>query len=407
MKHDDLERNSYLAFLMVVLAVLLTLHGYVGIRLIPNLPVSALTAKFLWLGLAIFTFLPPLPIIMRYRGTENWLTDILSWITYTSLGFFFLLFAIVVFRDIAWLVVGGASKLLAAMHKAPQSFDESRRQFLIHSMNLGLLAVTGGLVSYGLFAARREPSVLEIDVPIDNLPEALVGLKIVQISDIHLGPTIKGDFLKRVVATVNAQNADLVAVTGDLVEGSVEYLQDDIAPLKQIQSKLGAYFVTGNHEYYSGLDEWLPRIADLGFDILTNEHRVIEHNGAQLLIGGVPDISSHRMRPDHRSDPAKYIENAPAVDFKLLLAHQPNSIFESSKAGYNLQLSGHTDGGQFYPFTYAVRAVHAFTAGLHKYEQTWIYVSAGTGYWGPPMRIGVPSEITVLKLSKAGIHHPK
>ena len=400
MKHDDFERHSYLAFLIVVLAVLMTIHGYVGIRLIPNLPVSAQMVKFLWLGLVIFTFLPPVPIIMRYRGTENWLTDALSWITYTSLGFFSLLFAIVLFRDVAWLITGGATKLLATINKAPQPFDESRRQFLIHSMNLGLLAVTGGLVSYGVFAARREPTLMEIDVPIDNLPDALVGLKIVQISDIHLGPTIKGDFLKRIVSRVNAQKPDLIALTGDLVDGSVDYLEDDVTPLMDLQSKLGAYFVTGNHEYYSGVDKWLPRITKLGFETLQNEHRVVDHNGSKILIGGVTDIMAHQIVPEHRSDPAKSIANAPAVDFKLLLAHQPNSIFEASKAGYDLQLSGHTHGGQFYPFTYAVKAAHSYSSGLHKHDGTWIYVSSGTGYWGPPMRIGVPSEITVLKLSK-------
>ncbi|MFC1481027.1 metallophosphoesterase [Candidatus Neomarinimicrobiota bacterium] len=390
-----------MAFLIVVLAVLMTLHGYVGIRLIPNLPVDGRTAIFLWLGLGIFTFFPPVPIILRFRGMENGLTDVLSWIAYTSLGFFSLLFAIVLFRDIAWLVMGGATKLLAAINKAPQPVDESRRQFLVHSMNLGLLAATGGLVSYGLFAARREPSISKINIPIDSLPDALVGLKIVQISDLHVGPTIKRDFVERVVAAVNAQNPDLVALTGDLVDGSVDYLQNDISPLIDLKSKYGAYFVTGNHEYYSGVHEWLPRIADLGFETLQNEHRIIEHNGSKILIGGVTDSTAHQIVPEHRSDPAQSIANAPATDFKLLLAHQPNSIFAASKAGYNLQLSGHTHGGQYYPFTYAVRAVHAYSAGLHKHDETWIYVNRGTGYWGPPIRIGVPSEITVLELSKA------
>jgi predicted MPP superfamily phosphohydrolase len=401
MQHADFERSSYLAFLIVVLAVLLTLHGYVGIRLIPNLPVSSQTVIFLWLGLGIFTFLPPVPIFLRYRGMENGLTDALSWITYTSLGFFFMLFAIVLFRDLAWLVMGGATKLLAAFNRAPQPIDESRRQFLIQSMNLGLLAATGGLISYGLFAARREPSILKINVPVDSLPDALVGLRIVQISDFHVGPTIKRDFVERIVSAVNAQNPDLVALTGDLVDGTVDYIQNDIAPLADLKSQHGAYFVTGNHEYYSGVHEWLPRIADLGFDTLQNEHRIIEHNGSKVLIGGVTDIAAHQMVPEHRSDPAQSIANAPTTDFKLLLAHQPNSIFAASKAGYDLQLSGHTHGGQFYPFTYAVHAAHAYTAGLHKHDQTWIYVNRGTGYWGPPLRLGVPSEITVLELSKA------
>jgi hypothetical protein len=191
----------------------------------------------------------------------------------------------------------------------------------------------------------------------------------------------------------------MVVLTGDLVDGSVDHLEKEVQPLKQLQSRYGNYFITGNHEYYSGVFQWLTKISELGFDVLLNEHRVIDKNGAKLILGGVTDISAGQMIEEHRSDPVASIKGAPAADVKILLAHQPISVYEASKAGYQLQLSGHTHGGQYFPYSKLVGMQQPFLAGLYRYEGTWLYVNRGAGYWGPPLRIGPPAEITEIILS--------
>jgi hypothetical protein len=204
--------------------------------------------------------------------------------------------------------------------------------------------------------------------------------------------------VEEIVGVVNTLNADIVALTGDLVDGSVEQLAYDVAPLKQIKSALGNYFVTGNHEYYSGVVEWVAELKRLGFSVLLNENQIITRGKAKLLLAGVSDYRGGNFLPSHRSDPQKALNGAPPADAKILLAHQPKNIFDAAKAGYDLQISGHTHGGQFFPWNLLVGFAQPYVSGLHTHQNTRIYVSRGTGYWGPPLRVGSPSEITLIKL---------
>lgn len=255
---------------------------------------------------------------------------------------------------------------------------------------------------WGLINARRTAQVVTVDVPIADLPAPLHGFTIVQISDIHVGPTIKGEYVRSIVGAVNRLEADMVAVTGDLVDGSVAQLRSHVAPLRGLTSRHGTYFVTGNHEYYSGVTAWVAELRRLGIKVLLNEHVVLQHDDGALLIAGVTDHSGHHFDESHRSDPAAAIASAPDhAPVRILLAHQPISAEAALRAGFQLQLSGHTHGGQFWPWNLFVRLQQPFTAGLHRLQSLWIYTSRGTGYWGPPKRFGAPSEITRLRLVPA------
>ncbi|HEX7687794.1 MAG TPA: metallophosphoesterase, partial [Burkholderiaceae bacterium] len=253
----------------------------------------------------------------------------------------------------------------------------------------------------GLWNARRPARVKTVDVPIAGLPPALQGFRIAQISDLHVGPTIKRAWLERVVDAVNRLEPDVVAVTGDLVDGSVAELAEHVAPLAQLRSRHGSFFVTGNHEYYSGAGPWIEHLRRLGVRVLMNEHVVLRHQQAPIVLAGVADWSAHHFDPEHRSDPHRAVAGAPAAAIKVLLAHQPRSARAAADAGFHLQLSGHTHGGQFLPWNFFVRFQQPFTAGLHRLKDLLVYVSRGTGYWGPPKRFGAPSEITQLRLVAA------
>jgi len=261
---------------------------------------------------------------------------------------------------------------------------------------LGLLVTLLGFLN-----ARRTAAVVKVDVPIKGLPPALQGFTLAQLSDIHVGPTIKQPYLRRIVDKVNALDADVVAITGDLVDGKVGELAAHTAPLADLKSRHGTFFVTGNHEYYSGAHAWVDELRRLGLTVLMNQHVVIQppgHSDKPLVLAGVTDYSAGHFDPAHRSDPEAALRGAPMNAVRVLLAHQPRSAPAAAKAGFDLQLSGHTHGGQFYPWNLFVRFQQPFTAGLHKLQNLWVYTSRGTGYWGPPKRFGAPSEITFLRL---------
>ena len=193
-----------------------------------------------------------------------------------------------------------------------------------------------------------------------------------------------------------------VAITGDLVDGSVAELAAHVAPLARLRSRHGSFFVTGNHEYYSGVHCWVAELQRLGVRVLHNEHVVVQHEDAALVLAGVTDFTGHHFDPAHRSDPAAAVAGAPDGAPRVLLAHQPRSAAAAARAGFDLQLSGHTHGGQFLPWNFFVPLQQPYTAGLFQLDRLQIYVSRGTGYWGLPKRFGAPSEIAELRLSRSG-----
>jgi predicted MPP superfamily phosphohydrolase len=356
------------------------LHLFVGMRLVPPLPAAA--AGALALLLAASALLLPLGLLAR-RFARPAAADRLAWAGMLAMGWFSSLFVLSLLRDAAlfaaWLMDLPWQRVLEGSAEA-----------------VTLLALAFSAI--GFVNARRLAGVRAVDIPLAALAPGLQGFCIVQISDIHVGPTIKARYLDAIVDAVNALAPDVVAITGDLVDGSVAELATHVAPLARLRARHGSFFVTGNHEYYSGVDGWLAELRRLGVRVLHNEHVVLEHDGARLVLAGVTDFGGGYFDASHASDPTQAARGAPADLLKVLLAHQPRSASAAARAGFDLQLSGHTHGGQFLPWSWFVQLQQPFTAGLHRIGNLNVYVSRGTGYWGPPKRLGAPSEITHIRL---------
>lgn len=379
------------AAILVVLAILGGAHAWVGLRTVGTLD---LTGPILWAGWALVlssALAMPAGLLSRFflKGRRG---EVVSWVGMVAMGVFSLVFTGTVARDLGWWLAGLAGLL-------PQ--DAAARAHLLGQTSLGLLALSLVAAAFGLYSARRIASVKEVEVPLRDLPDALHGFTIVQLSDVHVGPTIRRGTVERIVAAVNQLGADVVAITGDLVDGSVSELKHHTAPLSGLEARHGTYFVTGNHEYYAGAESWVTELRGLGMNVLLNQHVVLQHDGHPVVIAGVTDYWAGRMLPHHQSDPKGAIAGAPDAHVKVLLAHQPKSAHAAADAGYHLQLSGHTHGGQMIPWNLFVPLQQPFVAGLHRLRDLWVYTSRGTGYWGPPLRVGAPSEITRLRLVRA------
>ncbi len=364
-------------------------HAYVGWRLVPALAGWSWASALLATMLLCSAVLIPMGLLAR-RLQARKLGEALAWAGLLFMGLFSSLFVLALLRDVV-LLLAAVLELAWPNWLARQGLEMG---------SAALVPVAAALITlFGFMNARRTAAVVPVDVPIKNLPDALDGFTIAQISDIHVGPTIKGPYLDHIVEAVNRLDADMVAVTGDLVDGSVAELAQHVAPLARLSSRYGTFFVTGNHEYYSGAQDWIEELRRLHVQVLINEHVVLRHGAATLVVAGVADASAHHFDPAHRSDPYAAIAGAPRRgSVKLLLAHQPLSAAAAAAAGFDLQLSGHTHGGQFWPWNHLVPLQQPFTAGLHRLDDLWVYTSRGTGYWGPPKRFGAPSEITHLRL---------
>jgi hypothetical protein len=265
--------------------------------------------------------------------------------------------------------------------------------------------VVGGAflaLAVGAAAALRGPRVRRVDIPIEGLDPALDGVRIVQISDLHVGQSIGRRYVARVARMANELSPDLLALTGDFVDGPVARLAADIAPLAGLRAPGGVFFITGNHEYYSGAEEWIGHFRALGWRVLLNAHEVVSLRGARVLVGGVVDPAARLTRGAMNTpDPELAAGKGEAAAVRILLAHNPKLAPLGEAAGFDLQLSGHTHAGQFFPWTLAVRLIHApHAAGLSRQGRMWVYVSAGTGSWGPPVRLGTEPELTLIRLRK-------
>jgi predicted MPP superfamily phosphohydrolase len=364
-----------------VSAVFLLLHVYIGVRLLSpfDVGVQVLGAAVL----AVCFLLLPTSWWIR-EGRTPWAV-LVPWI---ATGFFSSLLVLTVARDMSVAILA-----FAASAEAVDAW--------VRISALGVMALTPLITLIGFFMARRVAPVVNVDIPVTGLPAALEGFTIAQISDIHVGPTIKRNFVEAIVDRVNRLDADMVAITGDIVDGSVKDLAHHTEPLGRLESRHGTYVVTGNHEYYSGAHAWIRELRRLGAHVLMNEHVVLNHDGANITVAGVTDYSAQHFDASHKSDPQGAAAGMPADTPSVLLAHQPRSAPSAERAGYDLQLSGHTHGGQFWPWNLLVRLQQPFTGGLNKIGRMWVYINRGTGYWGPPMRFGIPSEITRIRLVKA------
>jgi predicted MPP superfamily phosphohydrolase len=332
--------------------IVAALHAFVGWRLGPEL--AAPWGWVLGVGLVLSAVLMPLGLLGSRVLRQPW-ADRLSWVGLLLMGLFSSLLVLTALRDALLLAAWAVAALGLALPLA------SLRTLTGQATPLLALAVT----ALGLLNARRTATVVRIDVPIAGLPAALHGFTLAQISDIHVGPTIKQAYLQRIVTTVNALGADVVAITGDLVDGKVAELGAHVAPLAGLQSRHGTFFVTGNHEYYSGAHAWIVELRRLGLTVLMNEHVVLHHRSGQglgmavdaqedsptvalLVLAGVADYSAHHFDPTHRSDPALALLGAPTHALvRVLLAHQPRSAAAAELSGFDLQLSGTRMAGSF------------------------------------------------------------
>ncbi len=367
-------------FAAVVATVFGLVHAMIWWRLVGSAGLGGATAGVLTAGLVTLYVAVPLAMAGRYLGDR--LPGWVGRLGFTWIGLMFYWFALSILAE----PLVQAANLLSP--SGPWGMAAA-----------AVVATVGGGLSVAALRGARQPAVVRVDVPIAGLDPRLEGFKIVQVSDLHVGPTVDRAFVQGVVDKINAEGADLVALTGDIVDGPISQLGGSVAPLGTIRSRHGTYFVTGNHEYYAGAPAWCAHFGDMGIRVLRNERVAVEHDGASLDVAGIDDPFA--MGPGHGPDMARALYGRDRSRPVVLLAHQPVVADEAARHGVTLQLSGHTHGGQLWPFVHFVKLVQPFVAGLHRLADTWVYVSRGTAWWGPPMRLGAPNEITLLTLRPA------
>ena len=380
-----------LVFLTVITLVTVGSHYLLWTRLVRATHLEGPWRQLATALLVLGAILLPSGLI-AHQVADNAVTRAISFVGYVWMGTaFFLLVGLG-----AGSLVGLGDKLLLWARAADP--DPDRRLFLARTLGGGVAAF--GVVA-GMTALRgglKAPALVDVSVTLQKLPKSMHGLTIVQVSDLHVGPTIRGDVVDALVARINALNPDIVALTGDLVDGSVASLSPEMTAFAKLRPKYGTFLCTGNHEYYSGVDEWIAWWRQQGVTVLRNE-RVTVGTGTDVLdVAGVDDWQAARFGRGHGHDMAKALAGRDPNRPLVLLAHQPKSIDEAVAGEVCLQLSGHTHGGQLWPFSHLVRLQQPYVAGLAQQGKTWIYVSRGTGYWGPPMRLNAPSELTRIVL---------
>ncbi len=390
-------------FIFIMTAILICAVIFCGFRLISRTSLQGKWKTFVWALICLPLLHIPLRLYIRANSLESapplWI-DVALFIGYITLGILSTLFTFLLLYDVflltKWLWKRCFSKKhVKQEHSSPKNLG--RRYFIQNSISAGITVAAAGMVAYGANEALNLPQTKYIQVPIQNLPKSFHGFSIVQLTDLHINKPWPISRMEKIVEQVNALNADTVVITGDLSDSHVKHVQTHTEPLRKLKAKDGKYFVTGNHEYYTNIKQWLEEVARLELINLHNEYRAIERDGQRLLMCGVPDLQAPNFIGED-SDPIAAQKGSRLDDIKILLSHQPQSIYKAVTVGYDLQISGHTHGGQFFPWTYVIDFIQPYVHGLYKVENTHLYVSRGTGYWGPPVRVGAPAEITHITL---------
>ncbi len=381
-------RRSFrpLLFSLIITGILLLLFGVPWWTLVladarwPAAAVAAGTVVFLGALVAM----PVLMYLGHGRRHQDWAARTGD----TILGVVWVLFV--------WALLGNVLRLALAIAGVA---DPLRSRIVA----VAIAAVSLVLVLWGYVEAMRVPRVRRVDVTVARLGAGLDGLRVVLLTDTHYGPINRARWSAEVVAVVNELDADVVCHTGDLADGSVSRRRAQVAPLGAVRARLARAYVTGNHEYFGQAQDWLDHMRELGWEPLHNRHIVVERDGARLVVAGVDDATAGSSgRPGHRADHASALAGADPDLPVLLLAHQPKQVDAAAAHGVDLQISGHTHGGQIWPFQLLVRLDQPTVQGLSRHgERTQLYTSRGTGFWGPPLRVFAPSEITVLTLRAA------
>ena len=380
-----------LLFVAIAATVVVGGHLYIAQRFVFDPGLSG-AAKATALGAIAFGFACLIAQPFAERLVRPPWNRLVGWPASIWMGLAFLSLVVLGAGDAARWIAGGVA--YAAGNELP-AFETSARVEAVASFALVALF---GAVAFA--SALRPPRLMRVEIALARWPRALDGFRIAQISDIHIGPLRDRRFARHLTSRVNELAPDLVCVTGDLVDGSARLLADEVAPFGGLRARHGAYFVTGNHDHYSGADAWAGVVERLGLVPLRNRHVELEQGGSRFTLAGVDD---HRggFGDGQREDLAAALAGRDPSLPVLLLAHDPNTFKRASQNGVDLQLSGHTHGGQIWPFVHLVRLVEPFVAGRYARNGAELYVSRGTGFWGPPMRLFAPAEITEITLRSA------
>lgn len=339
-----------------------------------------------WLGTALFGLgFAVLPAAM-FLGHGPAQSDAASIVGDTLLGAMWVVFS--------WSVLGNVAGLALA---AGGMSDPARSRVVA----VGVFVIAAALVAWGVFEARRVPRVRTVEVPIRGLGPGLDGLRLVVVTDTHFAALDRLRWSEKVVDVVNAQRPDIACHAGDLADGSVAKRHPQVDPLGKVDAPLGRFYITGNHEYFGDAQGWIEHMTSIGWQPLHNQHETVTRGGDRLVIAGIDDPTGVGL-PGHGPDLRTALAGADRTVPVVLLAHQPKQITDTAAAGIDLQISGHTHGGQIWPFHYLVRLDQPVVAGLSRHgANTQLYTSRGTGFWGPQLRVFAPSEITVLVLRTA------
>lgn len=398
------RQTTFLVFAGVILLLDGLAHRYLYVRLFRDPGWSDAVRR---LGLAVCVALAimlPAGMFLGRALPRVWAKP-LAHLSFAWMGTAFYLLLVLFATDLARLLGGGLSQAWtqlvgAGADPAGALIASPERRALLSQATAGVAGVAAISTSgAALRSGLAEVEVKEVGIKLERLPPQLSGLTLMQLSDVHVGPTIGRGFIESLVDKCNGQRPDAVLITGDLVDGSVAQLREHVAPLARLQSRYGTFFVTGNHEYYSGAEEWEAELRRLGIVVLRNERVQLGDAGASIDLAGVDDHSAGGLARGHGPHSEGIITGRDVERELILMAHQPRQIGFAEQMGAGLQVSGHTHGGQMWPFTGLVRLAQPYISGLYTHDaQTQIYVSPGTGYWGPPMRLLAPAEITKIVL---------
>ena len=377
-----------LLFVGFALTVVVGGHAYIALRLVLD-PELHGAARALALGAIGFGFLCIVAVPLGERLVPPRWNRWLAWPASIWMGVAFLCLVALLAGDALRWTAGGVA--YAAGNDLLPFESTVRVQAALTAALVGLAAAAA------LVSGLRPPRLVRVEIPLDRWPRALDGFRIAQISDIHIGPLLDGRFARRITERVNALGADLVCVTGDLVDGSARLLADEVAPFGALRGRHGVFFVTGNHDHYSGANDWVKVVERLGLVALRNRSVEIRDADAAFTLAGVDD---HRggFGDGQREDLGRALAGRDPALPVVLMAHDPSTFKRASQSGVDLQLSGHTHGGLIWPFRYLVRLAMPFVAGRYRRGDAELYVSRGTGFWGPPMRLFAPAEITEITL---------
>lgn len=386
--------RRFLAFLSVVLLIVGSIHGYLFQRLVVGTAVPGPWKTLLAWAMIVAVISIPLSFIAS-RRLDRKVARFFVVPVYIWMGFIFQTFFLVLALDLLRLVGG----LVLRMTGVGPIFPDAETALLAWQITSGTATGITLLASaFAIWWGLTRLAVRQVEVVLPNLPPALDGFTILHLSDLHLDLVHGREWLQRIVKRANTLGAELIAITGDLAEGSVAQFSGDAEPIRDLSAPHGVFFVTGNHEYFHDLDGWLAFLQRRGIRVLRNERVSIGNGEATFDLAGVDDHDGKRLAHDHGPELREALKGRDPERALVLLAHQPRIIQEANEEGVGLVLSGHTHGGQIWPFSYLVYLQQPYVRGLIRHGSTALYISSGTGFWGPPMRLGTTAEMAVLTL---------